>query len=64
MRPKCPCKDCEKRKLLCHGFCKEYQEWKEKFGEITNGLREENEAKTNKRDQPYWRKWNRMNSKK
>lgn len=23
----CPCKDCDRRKLGCHGFCKEYKEW-------------------------------------
>lgn len=24
----CPCKDCEKRTLTCHGFCEAYAEWK------------------------------------
>jgi hypothetical protein len=24
----CPCKDCKKREPLCHGKCKEYNEWK------------------------------------
>lgn len=32
MRTKPPCyqngMDCPKRKLLCHGFCKEFQAWK------------------------------------
>jgi hypothetical protein len=23
-----PCKDCEKRKSLCHSTCEEYKEWK------------------------------------
>ena len=24
----CPCKDCFKRKFLCHSMCPEYQQWK------------------------------------
>lgn len=24
----CPCKDCTKREPLCHGKCKDYNEWK------------------------------------
>ena len=24
----CPCKDCTRRTLTCHGFCKGYAEWK------------------------------------
>jgi hypothetical protein len=24
----CPCKDCKKRVLSCHGKCKDYNEWK------------------------------------
>lgn len=23
----CPCKDCDKRTVECHGKCKEYKEW-------------------------------------
>ncbi len=26
---KCPCRDCEKRKVGCHGTCPEYKEWAE-----------------------------------
>ena len=26
---KAPCKGCERRKLLCHGACREFQEWKQ-----------------------------------
>ena len=25
---KCPCKNCEKREVHCHGKCAEYKEWK------------------------------------
>ena len=31
MKPPCPCKDCFRRKLLCHGSCQPYQEWKAKL---------------------------------
>ena len=24
----CPCKDCFRRTVTCHGFCKEYKAWK------------------------------------
>ena len=34
MKPPCPCKDCDRRKFLCHGGCKEYKEWKDKMEEI------------------------------
>ena len=25
---RCPCKDCTRRKLLCHSTCTAYKEWK------------------------------------
>lgn len=31
---KCPCKNCFDRKLLCHGQCKRYQEWKAELARI------------------------------
>ena len=31
MKPKCPCKDCERRKLLCHSTCYPYRVWKGKL---------------------------------
>lgn len=24
----CPCKDCDRRTVTCHGMCREYQDWK------------------------------------
>lgn len=41
---RCPCKDCDKRKLGCHGMCKEYQEWK-KWNEEKNEKRREERKK-------------------
>ena len=40
---KCPCKDCQRRTLTCHGVCKEYHKWKQER-EQANARREaENE---------------------
>ena len=39
---RCPCKDCFNRKLGCHGFCKDYQAWKEEHTRIKTGLDNEN----------------------
>ena len=25
---KCPCKECDRRTVTCHGVCEGYQEWK------------------------------------
>lgn len=30
MKPKAPCKDCEKREPGCHGRCEEYEAFKDK----------------------------------
>ena len=30
----CPCKDCNKRTVECHGNCKEYKDWKKEGIEI------------------------------
>lgn len=38
-RHKAPCKDCERRKLGCHGRCEPYKEWKKE-------LDAENKART------------------
>lgn len=31
MRPKCPCYGCTDRKLLCHGQCRPYKEFKDEL---------------------------------
>ena len=46
MRPKCPCKDCEKRKFLCHGSCPEYKDFKIKVEEA-NIARQKERARNN-----------------
>lgn len=41
MMRKCPCKDCEHRKMNCHGQCKAYQDWKGERTKIIDGLYKE-----------------------
>lgn len=36
-RVKSPCKNCEKRKLLCHDSCTSYKEYKRKIEAIKEG---------------------------
>lgn len=36
-----PCKDCERRKMGCHGRCKEYQEFAKRLEEIRKKRSEE-----------------------
>lgn len=40
-----PCKDCERRKLGCHGRCKEYREFKAEREEILKRKNAEHEAR-------------------
>ena len=42
---RCPCKDCQRRTLTCHGVCKEYQQWKQER-EQANARREAENEKT------------------
>lgn len=45
---KCPCsRFCERRKLGCHGFCKEYQEWRKERDEFLDKKNAEKESKFN-----------------
>ena len=44
MRKMPPCKDCTDRKLLCHGSCKKYQEWKKEIDE-QNTIRQKEKEK-------------------
>ena len=38
---KCPCKDCQARRFMCHGRCEAYQEWCRKRELVLSALREE-----------------------
>ena len=39
---KCPCKDCQDRKLLCHGQCDQYQAWKKENEAMRKWLNDSN----------------------
>ena len=38
---KCPCRDCFDRKLLCHGQCRKYQNWKKEYEEEKAAIQED-----------------------
>ncbi len=38
---KCPCKDCERRSVGCHGKCDDYKEWKNKHDAVRQKERQE-----------------------
>lgn len=42
---KCPCKDCDRRKLLCHSQCAEYAKFKDWREEVIKRKAEGVEAK-------------------
>ena len=33
MKPKCPCKNCDRRKIGCHARCEPYQAWAKELDE-------------------------------
>ena len=43
-RMKAPCKDCLKRKFLCHGHCKEYQAFKAELAKVAEERQKANAA--------------------
>jgi hypothetical protein len=40
-----PCKDCARRTLTCHGFCKEYQDFKKKLEQVSERRAKEAEMR-------------------
>lgn len=58
MKPQAPCKDCEKRKLLCHSVCPEYKTFKdevEKFNEVKR--KESDKHNSPDRNKKAFKKW-------
>ena len=39
-----PCKDCRDRKLLCHGSCKKYQDFKAKLERLREAQQRERDG--------------------
>ena len=56
MRPICPCKDCQKRTLTCHQFCREYQEWKDIINQINELKHQEYDKYSNRDTMSFWKK--------
>ena len=53
---KTPCKDCERRKLLCLGSCKEYQDWKKKYEAARDARRQREDYRIPiEMSREYWR---------
>lgn len=60
-----PCKGCERRKLLCHGSCKEYQEWKKAYEARKEADRQQKEYRIPERVmRKYWRSLRYQNMRK
>ena len=55
----CPCKDCDRRKLGCHGFCEGYQAWK-KWNDEKNEKRREEKEKDKCHSKAFETQINRM----
>lgn len=43
-RMKAPCKDCDRRKFLCHSQCEKYKEFKNKLAEVAEAKMKLNAA--------------------
>ena len=56
---KCPCKDCERRTMTCHGVCREYQDWKKEVearNAIRNADRKRFDTMSESKKKAIWRK--------
>jgi hypothetical protein len=56
----CPCRDCERRKFLCHSNCKEYQDWKTGYETVRDGLAEERAVYSEPARRIMLKIWRRM----
>ena len=39
---RCPCHNCDRRTITCHGVCRDYQEWKKEQAGQAEWLRQQN----------------------
>lgn len=51
----CPCRDCDRRLVGCHGLCPEYQAWKRETERIKDEKREESVELPRKMRRHIWR---------
>jgi len=56
----CPCKDCERRKFLCHSSCESYQKWKNEYETVRDGLAEERAVYSEPARRIMLKIWRRM----
>lgn len=47
---RCPCKNCDHRKLNCHGACEGYKAWRDEKDKANRKKQQEHETKTLSRD--------------
>jgi len=59
MQP-CPCRDCERRKFLCHSSCESYQKWKNEYETVRDGLAEERAVYSEPARRIMLKIWRRM----
>lgn len=55
----CPCKDCERRTVTCHGVCREYQGWKKEEAEKKRAFdteRHKYDTMSDAKKKAIWRK--------
>ena len=56
----CPCRDCGRRKFLCHSNCKEYQDWKNEYETVRDALAEERAVYSEPARRIMLKIWRRM----
>ena len=54
-----PCRDCLRRKLLCHGSCEVYKAYVAENERIAEARRRKQEAYTDRKEQAFWKKLQR-----
>ena len=59
MQP-CPCRDCERRKFLCHSSCESYQKWKNEYETVRDALAEERAVYSEPARRIMLKIWRRM----
>lgn len=52
----CPCKDCDKRYIGCHGKCSQYKEWRQNYTKQNEDIRHERHQKGIGWLGEHWRK--------
>lgn len=59
IKPVCPCKDCDRRTMTCHGVCIHYKSWKAYLERINEREQQNRRSKPDRGKIPFWEKKNR-----